>query len=99
MAESGGWGPRRRLTGWPPRLVWTAPGVPAGTGRRENEDEAPHPSTPFGEQLRWHRLAAGLTQEALAERAGLSPRTVQGLERGQTRPYRDSARRLAEALN
>jgi predicted ATPase/transcriptional regulator with XRE-family HTH domain len=52
----------------------------------------------FGGVLRHYRLAAGLTQEALAERAGLSPRTIQHLERGETRPYRDTAQRLGRAL-
>jgi transcriptional regulator with XRE-family HTH domain len=37
-------------------------------------------------------------QEALAERAGLSARTIQHLERGATRPYRDTVGRLAQAL-
>ena len=36
----------------------------------------------FSSLLRHHRRAAGLTQEDLAERAGLSPRTVSDLERG-----------------
>ena len=40
----------------------------------------------FGKVLRRHRLAAGLSQEALAERAGLSPRGVSDLERGARRP-------------
>jgi transcriptional regulator with XRE-family HTH domain len=52
----------------------------------------------FGELLREHRLAAGLTQEALAERAGLSVYGIQKLERGTTQPYRDTARRLFRAL-
>src|SRR5262245_51768841 len=40
--------------------------------------------------LRRHRLAAGLTQEELAERAGLSVRGVQDLERGLRRtPHAD----------
>jgi predicted ATPase/DNA-binding XRE family transcriptional regulator len=52
----------------------------------------------FGAVLRRHRLAAGLTQEALAERAGLSARNVQGLERGENLPQRETLRRLAEAL-
>jgi transcriptional regulator with XRE-family HTH domain len=52
----------------------------------------------FGELLRHYRAVAGLTQEALAERAGLSVYGIQKLERGVTRPYRDTARRLAVAL-
>ena len=53
---------------------------------------------PFSVLLRERRRAAGLTQEALAERAGLSPRTVRGLERGASRPYPDTVARLARAL-
>jgi predicted ATPase/DNA-binding XRE family transcriptional regulator len=52
----------------------------------------------FGELLRRHRLAAGLTQESLAERAGLSEHGVQKLESGTTHPYRDTAERLIRAL-
>src|SRR5687768_2068658 len=54
--------------------------------------------TNFAALLRRHRVAAGLTQEALAERAGLSVYGIQKLERGTTNPYRDTARRLALAL-
>ncbi len=53
----------------------------------------------FGALLRRYRLAAGLTQEALAERASLSVRNVQNLERGANRPLRDTVRRLADALD
>jgi transcriptional regulator with XRE-family HTH domain len=56
-------------------------------------------SPSFAARLRRHRLAAGLTQEALAERAGMSARGIQNLEGGVTRPARDSARRLAAALD
>jgi predicted ATPase/transcriptional regulator with XRE-family HTH domain len=52
----------------------------------------------FGPLLRRHRLAAGLTQEALAERAGLGTRSIQHLERGESRPQQATARRLAVAL-
>ena len=53
----------------------------------------------FGTLLRRHRLAAGLTQELLAARAGLSLRAVSDLERGARRaPYPDTVRRLADAL-
>lgn len=37
----------------------------------------------IGEQLRRARLAAGLTQRELAERAGLSHQVVQKIEKGQ----------------
>lgn len=53
----------------------------------------------FGELLRRHRLAAGLTQEELAERAGLSVRGVEYLERRQGQsPRRDTVELLAGAL-
>ena len=52
----------------------------------------------FGELVRQHRLAARLTQAALAERAGISMRAVQDLERSVGQPQRETARRLAEAL-
>jgi transcriptional regulator with XRE-family HTH domain len=54
----------------------------------------------FGELLRRYRVAAGLTQEALAERAGVSLRGVSDLERGLRRaPYRATVLQLAEALS
>ncbi len=52
-------------------------------------------TTPFKQILRQHRLAARLTQEALAERAGLGVRSIQALERGESLPHRDTARALA----
>ena len=52
----------------------------------------------FGQLLRRHREAAGLTQEELAERAGLSVRGLRYLEGGLHRPYRDTVQRLLEAL-
>lgn len=55
-------------------------------------------STHFAEMLRHHRIAAGMTQEQLAEYAGLSPRGLLYLERGNRLPYQDTVRRLAEAL-
>jgi len=53
----------------------------------------------FAELLRSYRLAAGLSQEALAEKAGLSPDAVGSHERGERqRPHRHTVRRYAEAL-
>ena len=58
-----------------------------------------HWTEPLGAQLRRYRLAAGLTQEALAERAGLSERAIRGIERGDHHRARpDTRRRLADAL-
>jgi transcriptional regulator with XRE-family HTH domain len=42
----------------------------------------PHRQLRFADQLRRHRASAGLTQEMLAERAGLSARAISDLERG-----------------
>ncbi len=53
----------------------------------------------FGFLLLRHRMAAGLSQQELAERAGLSRRGISDLERGARRsPYPATVRRLAEAL-
>jgi transcriptional regulator with XRE-family HTH domain len=53
----------------------------------------------FGGLLRRHRLRALLTQEQLAERAGMSPRAVGGLERGTVHsPRGSSVQLLADAL-
>jgi predicted ATPase/DNA-binding XRE family transcriptional regulator len=52
-----------------------------------------------GDLLRHHRIAAALSQEALAERAGLSVRAIGDLERGTHRvPRLETLRLLAEAL-
>jgi transcriptional regulator with XRE-family HTH domain len=56
-------------------------------------------NTALGRLLRGHRRGAGLTQEELAERAGISARTVSDVERGlRDRVYRDTAARIAVAL-
>lgn len=53
----------------------------------------------FGLRLRARRRLTGLSQEELAERSGLSVRTVRNLECGRTRrPNPNSVRRLAGAL-
>jgi predicted ATPase/DNA-binding XRE family transcriptional regulator len=58
-----------------------------------------HPNARFGECLRQYRIAASLTQEALAERAGLSVRGISDLERGiNARPRLETVRLLADAL-
>ena len=54
----------------------------------------------LGAVLRALREAAGLSQEELAERAGLSPHAISALERGtRTRPYPHTLRALAQALH
>jgi transcriptional regulator with XRE-family HTH domain/tetratricopeptide (TPR) repeat protein len=54
----------------------------------------------LGPRLRRYREAAGLSQEELAERAGLSGRAISDIERGLRRsPYPSTVRRLAVALD
>jgi predicted ATPase/DNA-binding XRE family transcriptional regulator len=55
-------------------------------------------STSFGQLLKQRRLLRGLTQEMLAESSGLGIRSIQGLERGENQPRRETLRRLAQAL-
>src|SRR5579859_6960758 len=53
----------------------------------------------FGSLLRQYRLSAGLTQERLAERAGISVRGIADLERGARQfLYADTIARLVGAL-
>ena len=53
----------------------------------------------FAGMLRQLRAEAALTQEELAEAAGLNPRTISDLERGlATTPHKDTVRLLADAL-
>jgi transcriptional regulator with XRE-family HTH domain/tetratricopeptide (TPR) repeat protein len=54
----------------------------------------------FSELLRTYRMAAGLTQEELAARAGMSARGISDLERGVRRmPYKGTVELLAAALH
>src|SRR5215831_9218145 len=57
------------------------------------------PTPTFATLLRRARRAAGLSQEALAERAGISVDAISALERGLARaPHQDTLELLAEAL-
>ena len=60
------------------------------------------PPTPrqraFGDRVRDHRHAAGLTQEAFAERAGIHRTYVASLEAGMRNPSLDLMARIAIAL-
>jgi transcriptional regulator with XRE-family HTH domain len=71
-------------------------------GKRNTTDESPQRGESghsFGARLRGLRQAAGLTQEELALRAGLSPNAVSALERGaRKRPQPHTVRSLSEAL-
>jgi predicted ATPase len=53
----------------------------------------------FGQLLKRFRVQAGLSQEALAERARMSAHAISSLERGARRaPYRDTVTLLTDAL-
>src|SRR4051794_36042782 len=53
----------------------------------------------FGEWLRVHRRAAGMSQRDVAEKAGVSVAAVRDIEQGRTRrPHPRSVRKLAEAV-
>src|SRR5262249_1002544 len=53
----------------------------------------------FAELLRRYRVSAGLTQEDLAEKAGLSKRGIGALETGErSAPQQATLKRLANAL-
>ena len=65
------------------------------------EYRMPTASSPghFGELLQQYRAAAGLSQDELAQRAGLSQRGISDLERGRRRvPHLATVRRLVQAL-
>jgi len=69
-------------------------------GERKIRDGVPErEAVPFGVRLRGLREQAGLTQEELAFRAGLSPNAVGALERGaRRRPQPHTVRSLSDAL-
>ena len=52
----------------------------------------------FGQAVRLRREARGLSQEALAERAGLHRTYIGGIERGERNPTLKSICTVAEAL-
>ena len=55
-------------------------------------------ATTFGDHLRQWRRRRQLSQEALADRANLSPRHLSFLENGRANPSREMVLRLAERL-
>ena len=70
----------------------------ATTGQQRNRASPPVPSA-FGNLLKRLRIAGQLTQEELAERAGVSARLISDLERGVVqRSRRDTVEMLAVAL-
>lgn len=59
---------------------------------------SPRPA-PFGRALKRARTARGMTQEALAEEAGLSTSIIANYEAGSRSPRHDSFRAIAKALD
>jgi transcriptional regulator with XRE-family HTH domain len=51
-----------------------------------------------GDRLKALRIEQALTQEELADKAGVAPNTVARLERNETEPHMSTARKLAQAL-
>lgn len=52
----------------------------------------------FGEQIRAHRQSVGLSQEGLADRAGLHRTYVGSVERGERNVSLDNILAIADAL-
>ncbi len=52
----------------------------------------------IGDKLKRERIAQTLTQEQLAERAGISPAALVRIERNQSDPHVSTIRKLANAL-
>jgi len=66
---------------------------------RQSRNEVSEHEGSFGARLRGLRKDAGLTQQELAQRAGLSLNAVNALERGvRKHPYPHTVRSLADAL-
>lgn len=55
-------------------------------------------SNKFGPAVREARMAAGLTQEELADRAGLDRSYMGGVERGERNPTLSVIEKIAEGL-
>lgn len=53
----------------------------------------------IGKNLKAARVRRLLTQEELAEKAGVSPSTIVNIERDQTVPHFRTIRKLAKALD
>ncbi len=52
----------------------------------------------MGKRIKTVRQRMGLTQDQLAERVGLSPKYISGIERGVENPTMDNLIRLAKVL-
>jgi transcriptional regulator with XRE-family HTH domain len=67
---------------------------------RARKQEARMPVVVYiGERLKKARMRKLLTQEELAEKAGVSPSTIVNIERDQAEPHISTMRKLAKALD
>src|SRR5690349_9633380 len=62
------------------------------------EDRPMYDDMIFGQRVRQHRKELDLTQEDFAQRVGISTETVSKIERGERRPSRHVAERMAQVL-
>src|SRR5215212_6928216 len=77
----------------------SAPCYPWAMTHGQSRNEVSEHDDSFGTRLRGLRKDAGLTQQELAQRAGLSLNAVNALERGARKhPYPHTVRSLADAL-
>jgi DNA-binding XRE family transcriptional regulator len=77
-----------------------SPGLnPEGMTKRWLEGSSRHMKERFRTGLRQQRERLGLTQQALADRAGLTGTAVAMIERGERTPNLDTAARLCWALD
>jgi DNA-binding XRE family transcriptional regulator len=74
--------------------AWCARAVPRASLARARSDL----QRTLARNLLARRTAKGLTQQALADLAGISNRYVSAIERGQRRPPMRTAKRIAKAL-
>ena len=73
--------------------------APVLAADRDGDGMDEYPGSHAGGLIRACRLGAGLTQQQLADTAGVSVGVVRDLEQGRTtRPHAESVRRLASAL-
>ena len=61
--------------------------------------QTPHPQPALGKAVRELRTKRGTTQEDLAHEAGITPKTLSLIERGEANPTWGTLRGIAEALN
>lgn len=69
------------------------------TQRKSKGDESLDPKALFGQRLKELRRRAGISQEHLADLAGLDRTYISGVERGKRNISLENICRIAKALN